>query len=99
MGTDVKIKEEVITVDQDTAVGILTHRQKNEERPTIVFFNAGMIHRIGPNRIHVKLARKLSNEGYDVFRFDLGGQGDSIALPGHTTEAIIRSTLNLLQKK
>ncbi len=36
-----------------------------------------MIHRIGPNRIYVKLARQLAAAGFPALRFDLSGVGDS----------------------
>jgi hypothetical protein len=41
--------------------------------------NAGVIHRIGPHRINVKLARVLEGEGIASIRFDLSGLGDSRA--------------------
>lgn len=40
-------------------------------------FNAGVIPRIGPHRLNVKLARALALEGETSLRFDLAGQGDS----------------------
>jgi pimeloyl-ACP methyl ester carboxylesterase len=42
-----------------------------------VFFNAGVVHRIGPHRINVKLARALAKNGVASIRFDLAGLGDS----------------------
>lgn len=48
------------------------------DRPTIVFFNAGVVHRIGPNRLYVELARNLSAAGFPTFRCDLEGIGDSV---------------------
>ena len=43
----------------------------------VIFFNAGVVHRIGPHRIHVRLARALAAKGISSIRFDLSGQGDS----------------------
>ena len=43
----------------------------------ILMLNVGANHRIGPNRIYVKMARSLTACGYSVFRFDLAGIGDS----------------------
>jgi pimeloyl-ACP methyl ester carboxylesterase len=42
-----------------------------------VLLNAGVIHRIGPNRLNVKLARRLAVAGFTAVRFDLSGIGDS----------------------
>ncbi len=39
--------------------------------------NAGVIPRIGPHRLNVKLARRLAERGIATLRFDLSGLGDS----------------------
>lgn len=46
-------------------------------RPAVVVLNAGLIHRVGPNRLHVQLARRLAAAGFPVLRFDFSGIGDS----------------------
>jgi dienelactone hydrolase len=43
----------------------------------VVSVNAGVIHRVGPTRIYVDVARGLAERGYCVLRFDLSGLGDS----------------------
>lgn len=43
----------------------------------VLLCNAGVIHRIGPHRLNVKLARHLASQGFAVLRMDLSGQGDS----------------------
>ncbi|MEP7154363.1 MAG: alpha/beta fold hydrolase [Betaproteobacteria bacterium] len=48
--------------------------------PVIVFFNAGCVHHVGPNRLYVQLARDLATRGFPSLRFDLGGIGDSISM-------------------
>lgn len=45
-----------------------------------ILLNAGVIHRIGPHRINVKLARALVGNGFASLRFDLSGQGDSLSI-------------------
>jgi hypothetical protein len=47
------------------------------DSPTMLLFNAGVISRVGPHRLNVKLARALAETGIPSFRFDLSGQGDS----------------------
>lgn len=44
-----------------------------------LLFNAGIIHRTGPHRINVRLARALSAAGIPSLRMDLSGLGDSAA--------------------
>jgi hypothetical protein len=46
-------------------------------RPAVVFLDAGVLHHVGPNRVHVRLARELAREGFLSLRFDFSGLGDS----------------------
>ena len=60
--------------------GILsTSRGARDDVPHVVIVNAGIIHRVGPSRLHVDVARALVPMGYSVLRFDLAGLGDSQA--------------------
>ncbi len=52
--------------------------------PWFVFFNAGLLHRVGPNRLYVRLARQLAQSGFGSLRVDLAGKGDSPPRPGLT---------------
>ena len=52
--------------------------------PSIVLFNTGLEHHVGPNRLYVSLAREWARRGHCVLRFDLGGIGDSDLPPGST---------------
>lgn len=68
----------------------------------IVILNSGIIHRVGPNRLFVRLARLLAAEGYLVMRFDLSGIGDSEAradglAPLEAALADIREVLDSLE--
>jgi pimeloyl-ACP methyl ester carboxylesterase len=54
--------------------GVLT-----ADRPIVVMLNAGLVHRVGPFRMHVPLARRLASLGFGVFRMDQSGLGDSSA--------------------
>ena len=48
----------------------------------LVLFNSGVVHRIGPHRINVKLARQMALRGIPSIRFDLHGMGDSLRADG-----------------
>ena len=56
------------------------------ELPVFVFFNAGLLHRVGPRRLYVHLARDLSRMGFSSLRVDLAGKGDSPPRPGLTNQ-------------
>jgi len=59
-------------------VGIITDPvQEQSSRPAVILLNAGIIHRVGPGRLYVKLARRLAQLGFVVLRFDVSGVGDS----------------------
>lgn len=63
---------------QGRLVGILTEpAQPRPGAPTVVILNAGIIHRVGPHRIHVRVARHLAGLGFTVLRIDQAGVGDS----------------------
>jgi hypothetical protein len=47
--------------------------------PACIILNAGVLHRVGPHRLHVVLARRIAAAGLASMRLDLGGIGDSIA--------------------
>lgn len=48
-------------------------------RPGVILINAGLVHKIGPNRLNVRIARQLVAHGYTSIRIDLSGIGDSKA--------------------
>jgi hypothetical protein len=54
--------------------------------PVFVFLSAGLLHRVGPSRLHVGLARQLAELGFRSLRVDLAGKGDSQARPGLTNQ-------------
>ena len=45
----------------------------------VVLLNSGLLHRVGPSRLHVQVARALAPHGFAVLRFDFSGIGDSEA--------------------
>ncbi|MEM8680659.1 MAG: alpha/beta fold hydrolase [Planctomycetota bacterium] len=65
---------------QRSLVGIYTEPSPDEmipEAPLAVILNAGIVHHIGPFRLHVDLARRLADAGFRTLRLDLSGLGDS----------------------
>src|SRR3954467_9323598 len=86
------IRERVVAIGPDkNVVGILTEAAPNAGElpkstlPNVVFLNAGVLHRVGPHRLHVILAHLLAGMGYRCLRIDLSGIGDSRNLPGTLT--------------
>ncbi|MEM7392312.1 MAG: alpha/beta hydrolase [Verrucomicrobiota bacterium] len=76
------MSEEVICFGADESlVGILTRPdgEPSKDRPGVILLNAGILHRVGPNRLHVRIARRLAEMGLVVLRFDFSGIGDSAA--------------------
>ena len=61
------------TPDADVAV---------EGAPIALIINAGIVHRVGPFRMHVDLARQLASHGFSTMRIDLSGLGDSAPRTG-----------------
>ena len=49
----------------------------------ILMLNVGTNHRVGPNRLYVKMARAWAARGYRSLRFDLAGIGDSRTAAGY----------------
>lgn len=61
-------------------VGVVTEAAPSAESgplPAVILLNAGLLHRVGPNRLHVKLARAMASAGFATLRFDFSGVGDS----------------------
>ena len=74
------MKEEVIQFGEaGSLVGIVTLPQGNENRSAVILLNPGIVHRVGPGRIYVKIARALAAKGFTALRFDFSGIGDSSA--------------------
>ena len=74
------VTETVCRIPQTPLFGILSLPllRDAEHKPTILLLNAGSVHRIGPNRNYVYIARQLLSLGFPVLRLDFLGLGDSI---------------------
>ena len=79
--------------------GLLTLPESRQHSIAVVLLNAGFIHRAGPYRMSVRLARMLSDAGYPVLRFDLPGIGDSIDLADKPETDVIRGVLDAVAKQ
>ena len=62
---------------QEGLVGVLSGGPAARNAPTLILFNAGMIPRAGPFRLHAELAGHLAARGLRTFRFDLPGVGET----------------------
>ncbi len=65
--------------DAQGLVGVITDPPGpgGSSRPGVILLNAGVIHRVGPSRLYVNLARALASIGCVATRFDHSGIGDS----------------------
>jgi alpha/beta superfamily hydrolase len=76
---DVAMKEEAVQFGEAEAlIGIVTSApQGNEDKPAVILLNPGIVHRVGPGRVYVNIARALAARGFTALRFDFSGIGDS----------------------
>lgn len=80
--TEMNYREKAIRFGPSGALmGILTEPAAG--RPAngraLVLLNAGLLHRVGPSRLHVQVARRMAASGFVSIRFDFSGIGDSEA--------------------
>lgn len=80
--------EKALTFGPDKSlVGVATlPSSPRDGAPFVVLLNAGLMHRVGPFRMSVELARHLAAHGVGTLRFDLSSIGDSPARPGLSPE-------------
>ena len=69
----------VLFGDTRSVVGIISEPEQGASTTGLgcLILNAGSIHRVGPQRLYVKLARRLAAAGITSLRFDYSGVGDS----------------------
>ena len=61
-------------------VGVVTDPEPRlalRSRPAVILLNAGLLHRVGPGRLYVRIARRLADAGFVCLRMDFSGIGDS----------------------
>ena len=70
----------VVLGQRKSMIGLVTRpvtEGSPQHNPGIILMNAGLVHRVGPHRLNVKIARMLAGRGFTALRFDLSGFGDS----------------------
>ena len=88
-------------------IGTITHpvvENHSKNLPASILWNAGMVHRAGPYRLNVDLARKIAFRGFYAFRFDISRKGDSKKEITHKTfmelaSINLREAMDFLTKK
>jgi len=102
------MNEQVVTFGSNQSmVGVLTEPAAEcrvTGTPCILILNAGILHHVGPFRLHVLAARKLAEYGYTTFRLDVSGIGDStpVKSAGYDTGRVIsdiQSAMDVLSGK
>ena len=103
--TEATVEQVFVVGRRKSLIGVTTQQTSASNPgglPMVVILNAGIIHRVGPNRMSVKLARALAAAGLSTLRFDLSGIGDSEArsdalAPLQAALADIREVLDELE--
>ncbi|SEL09658.1 Serine aminopeptidase, S33 [Pseudoxanthomonas sp. GM95] len=57
--------------------GIVGHPSSQARTTGVIVLNAGLVHHVGPFRLHVQMTRQLNACGFPTLRFDLSTVGDS----------------------
>jgi pimeloyl-ACP methyl ester carboxylesterase len=75
------MREEAVSFGKvKSLIGIVTDplsRNGNHLNAAVILLNPGIVHRVAPGRIYVRMARALAAMGFVVLRFDFSGIGDS----------------------
>lgn len=84
-------------------VGVLTasdDAQAIPELPVVLLLSSGIVHRSGPHRLYVRVARALAERGFIVVRFDFSGIGDSEARADNLPfiESAVRETQEVIDE-
>ena len=77
----IDMREEALLLgSEQTNVGVFTPAADSscgQGDLAALCITAGLLHHVGPHRMHVLLARALAKQGISTLRFDLSGVGDS----------------------
>jgi dienelactone hydrolase len=77
---------------------------QTKDLPGVLVWNAGLLHKVGPHRLFVNIARRLATLGFSAFRFDVSGKGDSetrkdVGLERERTLADIRDAMDFFSNR
>lgn len=87
---------ELVVPLADGLFGVLSEPEAAGDRPMVVLINAGFVHRVGPFRVHVTLARALAAAGFPVLRFDQPSIGDAPVKTDADDTGMVRRVLDSL---
>lgn len=87
--------ESSFTIDAG-GIGVL-HEAPAGATVCVVLLNAGAMHRVGPFRLYVALARDLVQRGFPVLRLDQPGVGDAIGSAAQSPVELVCQALDRLQ--
>jgi hypothetical protein len=71
--------------------GVLTRPKSGASETGVLFFNAGLLHNVGPFRLYYDLARSLGEAGIPSLRIDQSGKGESMPRAGLSRVATIKA--------
>ena len=76
------VREEVLRAGSERSLVGVASFPDGPAKSGVVLLNAGLVHRVGPGRLWVSLARNLSQLGLATLRIDFSGVGDSAESAG-----------------
>lgn len=77
----------------DNLIGVICRPTGMPTGIPVLILGAGIIHKVGPSRVSVRLARALAAAGHPSLRFDLSGIGDSTRRNGDSLKAIVQDDI------
>ena len=102
--TEHELIEQPVDVDAHAGLfGILTKPTRATSDTGFIIINAGLLHRVGPFRLYVDIARRIAACGFPSIRLDQSGKGDSNARRGvpltETTIADVTAAAAYLERE
>ena len=76
----------VLLGENHSLFGVRTAPRENVESCGVIILNAGLLHHVGPFRLHVDIANHLGEQGFPVIRLDQSGKGESPRRSGRSRQ-------------